>query len=67
MQALAKMGKKTVKLILHLKGMDLTKLLVDDQGGSRINNITSERTARSLLTRLWEKIMSGYRAGDGKV
>lgn len=47
--------------------MDLTKLLVDDQGGSRINNITSERTARSLLTRLWEKIMSGYRAGDGKV
>ena len=31
LQALAKMGKKTVKLILHLKGMDLTTLLVDDQ------------------------------------
>ena len=44
MQALAKMGKKTVKLILHLKGMDLTTLLVDDQGGSRINNIWENST-----------------------
>ena len=47
MQALAKMGKKTVKLILHLKGVDLMTLLVDDQGGSRINN-TWENSTISL-------------------
>ena len=44
MQALTKMGKKTVKLILHLKGVDLTTLLVHDQGGSRINNAWENST-----------------------
>lgn len=39
-----KNGQKTVKLILHLKCMDLTTLLVDDQGCSRINNIWENST-----------------------